>query len=479
MRHFILSVLLFCTTVAFAVSPSGTLPVMYISTKNHSAIDRYNPVEATLYITGHGGYADLGSAANPVPLTIRGRGNWTWSGFDKKPYKIVFAQGNGQKLLGMNKSKHWALLAGADDYLGFLKNTVGFMLSKHIGLPYTPHQVPVELVLNGSYEGLYFVTETIRIDNDRVNIHEQKDGETDPGLITGGWLVEIDNYWSDGNITFNEDNGQYVMVTPKSPEILSSAQRDYITSQLSELNAAIYNRGSQPLQDILDITDAAKFYLVQEIMEDCESYHGSCFLYKDRDSLSTVHTASADRSRLDRDKNSQLSTVKWHFGPVWDFGNAYDRHQERFIYDHPSFSQIWIEQLCNHQLFAERVQQLWYQYRQQGHSKVLQDIDDFVSLISSAAKKDAERWQNANVRTNPDMENKKSEFLSRMNWRLDWLRSVWGEGDSTPVPNAVEEVQSDAPDGSGTAKPRIVIREGKPVIIRDGKTYSLTGAQID
>jgi len=27
-------------------------------------------------------------------------------------------------------------------------------------------------MLNGDYKGLYFVTETIRIDNDRVNIHE-------------------------------------------------------------------------------------------------------------------------------------------------------------------------------------------------------------------------------------------------------------------------------------------------------------------
>jgi len=447
---------------ALAVSPSGTLPVMYITTKNHQPVSRDNAIDATLYVVGHGDYPALGDIDNQIPLTIKGRGNWTWSGFDKKPYKIVFAKNQGQKLLGMHKSKHWALLAGADDYLGFLKNTVGYFLSEHIGLPYTPQQVPVELVLNGSYEGLYFVTETIRIDNDRVNIYEQEDGETDPSLITGGWLVEIDNYWEDGNISFYEGNGQFVMVTPKAPEVLSSPQRDYITSQLLDLNDAIYNHGSRPLQDILDITDAAKFYLVQEIMEDCESYHGSCYLYKNRDSLSTFDFG--------------LSTVKWHFGPVWDFGNAYDRHQERFIYDGPTFSQIWIEQLCRNELFAERVQQLWHDYRQQGHSKVLADIDAFVSLISSAAKRDAERWQNTNVRTNGDMQNRKQDFLSRMNWRINWLYSQWGDGIASPV-TGIGQTLPDQP--SPTIRSQIIFSNGQLLIQRNGQRYTLTGVRLE
>ena len=446
-----------------AVSPSGTLPVMYITTKNSQAVSRDQTVDATLYVVGYGDYPSLGDAGNPIPLTIRGRGNWTWNGFDKKPYKIVFAKGYGQKLLGMKKSKHWALLAGADEYFGFFKNTAGYYLSEQTGLPYTPHQVPVELVLNGSYEGLYFVTETIRIDNDRVNIHEQDDGETDPNLITGGWLVEIDNYSSEGNITFNEDNGQYVMVTPKSPEVLSSVQRDYITAQLHDLNDAIYNHGSQPLQDLLDLTDAARFYLVQEIMEDCESYHGSCFLYKDRDSLSPV--------------THHLSPSKWHFGPVWDFGNAYNRNQERFIYDHPTFSQIWIEQLCHHDLFCERVQQLWYQYRQ-GHSSVLARLDAFASEISSAAKRDAQRWSGANAHTCDNVPKRKKEFISRMNQRLDWLYSQWGEGSSKPLPDdntGTPVAHTRTPD----SRSRIVMRDGQLLIIRQGKCYTLTGVLVE
>lgn len=464
MYRTILTILLFvCPSALSAVSPSGTLPVMYITTRNNLSVSRDQAVEATLYVTGHGAYPSLGSSSEQIPLTIRGRGNWTWNGFDKKPYKIVFAQGYGQKLLGMNKSKHWALLAGADEYFGFFKNTAGYYLSEQTGLPYTPHQVPVELVLNGSYEGLYFVTETIRIDNDRVNIREQEDGETDPNIITGGWLVEIDNYSTEGNITFHEDNGQYVMVTPQAPEVLSSVQRDYITGQLYDLNDAIYNHGSKPLQDLLDLTDAARFYLVQEIMEDCESYHGSCYLYKDRDSTDT---------------RGNKVVAKWHFGPVWDFGNAYNRGKERFIYDGPSFSQIWIEQLCRNELFSERVQQVWYQYRSQGHSSVLDRLDAFASEIASAAKRDAQRWNGANAHTCDNVSDRKKEFVDRMSRRIDWLYSQWGKGNSTPLPVDNSETAT-AETSFSSSRSRIVMCHGQLFIERNGKRYTLTGAPVE
>ena len=469
MRQFILSLLLLvCTTVAAAVLPSGTLPVMYITTKNQQPVtSREQTVDATLYVTAHGQYAALGTAANPLPITIRGRGNWTWTGFDKKPYKIVFPKGQGQKLLNMPKHRHWALLAEADDYLGFLKNTTGFSLSEHIGLPYTPRRVPVELVLNDEYQGLYFVTETIRIDKDRVNIYEQEDNETNPDLITGGWLIEIDNYETEGNIVLYEHNDYQdrIMVTPQAPEVLSTDQRTYLTAQLNMLNDAIYNIGSQQLEDIIDLTDAAKFYLVQEIMTNRESYHGSCYLYKDRDSLSTF--------------NSQLSTIKWHYGPVWDFGNSYDRMDETFVYFNPPWRpQVWIEQLCQNETFAQRVQQLWYQYRTQGHNKVLDDINTFVSTITQAAKRDAERWQGAqNFRDNSDMLGRKQEFLSRMNARLQWLYSQWGEGDPTPIQTDNESVVTDP---LHTAHPsRLLIVNGQLLIERDGKRYTLTGQLVE
>ena len=220
---FFLFFIAFCTAL-HAVSTSGSLPVLYIQTENNTPItSKEDYLNATYYLDAMGinGYESIGSAATPLTMEIKGRGNYTWRDFDKKPYRIKLS--DKQPLLGMTKSKHFALLAHADDSKGFMRNAIGFELARLIGMAWTPNAKPVELVLNGDYRGLYFLTETIRVDKDRVNIVEQDDEETDAQKITGGWLVEIDNYSEDPHITINEGGKHTMWLTYKTPEVLSSA----------------------------------------------------------------------------------------------------------------------------------------------------------------------------------------------------------------------------------------------------------------
>ena len=65
--------------------------------------------------------------------------------------------------------QHFALLAHADDNLGFMREPMGFWLSERLGLEWTPDMKPVEVVLNGDYIGLYFLVENIRVAKDRVS----------------------------------------------------------------------------------------------------------------------------------------------------------------------------------------------------------------------------------------------------------------------------------------------------------------------
>lgn len=433
--------------ILLALLPTGTLPVVYVNTQNHQSVDSKEvEVPATIYITASGDYAALGSQENQLDITIRGRGNYTWSGFDKKPYKVEFNV--GQRPFGLHRSRHWALLAAADDRLGFLKNTAGFYLSKIIGLPWTPDQVPVELVLNGDYKGLYFWTETVRVENHRVEITQQQDNESNPSLVSGGWLVEIDNYYAENNFELNENNGQHIMFTPHSPDTLSQTQRNYLAAQLQLLNDAIYG-SDEALSQCLDIRQAAAFYLVQEIMEDCESYHGSCFFYKDRqESL-------------------------WHFGPVWDFGNSYDRHRELFIYEQPSFAQYWIGNIAAHDTFQVALSHHWYAFRQTGLEQLKDSIADFVSVITKAAKQDAKRWKNTNVRTADNMAQKHAEYLGYLDWRMNWLYSVWGEGVPDPEP------QTGWQETNPITTPSKVLIGGKLFIQVNGKNYTIDGRQVN
>lgn len=452
--HLIAVLLCAMSIGAYAVNPTGTLPVVYMNTNSGNPItDKENYVPGTVYIDPLStGYTALGSSEAPLTAQLKGRGNWTWNGFAKKPYKIKFDA--KQKVLGLPKNKHWVLLAGADDCLGGLKNPAGFMLSHAIGLRWTPTIIPVELMLNGQYQGLYFLTEHVRIDKNRVNIQEQNDGCTASDSITGGWLVEIDNYWSENNIEFDEGNGQHIMVSLREPEILSTPQRQYLEQQIYAMNDVLYGHSEEQLVQLFDIREAAKYYLVQEIMEDCESYHGSCMLYKDRDSLGV--------------------TDPWKFGPVWDFGNAYNRHEERWIYDSPVFEQYWIGQLASWSVFQQALEEEWWVFRHQLKDLVRADILAFANRIEQAAKRDAEVWRGTeNYCDNSNFADVRDRFFRRFDWRTNWLYEQLGEG----IEPSAERIETSNERLEGDT--RKILRNGQLLIIRNDKTYTIQGQVIE
>ena len=429
---------------------SGTLPVVYLNTTNGVAItSKEEYITGSLYIDPlTTSYKALGSAESPISGQFKGRGNWTWNGFDKKPYRIKFDK--KQAVLGMPSNKHWCLMAGADDNLGYLKNLIGYKLSEALGLKWTPKYVPVELVMNGEYYGLYFLTEQVRVGANRVNVTEQDDYATDS--VSGGWLVEIDNYYEEGNVTVWEGNGQQVWITMKSPEILSSQQRSYIESQLNGLNDAIWGDSEAEVWKRLDLDEAVKYYLVQELMEDCESYHGSCYLYKDRE------------------RNGQ--SEKWFFGPVWDFGNAYNRGGETWIYDNPTWPQYWIGQLASWPEFQAKLREVWWVFYHEHQNDIRTQIDDLTALLAQAAKNDAARWNGTqNYCDNSNMTTKRNEFLNKFNWRTNWLYSRWGEGVQ-PIDESVKNERLEL-------RGRKILRDGKMYLIYEGRMYDVQGRMIE
>ncbi|MBQ3605655.1 MAG: CotH kinase family protein [Muribaculaceae bacterium] len=383
---------------------SGTLPVMYINTDGGVEITSTEDyVNATYYLDNMGieGIESIASPDSAFALQIRGRGNYTWRDFDKKPYRLKFDKKAAP--LGMNKSKHFALLAHADDQMAFLRNTVGFELSRRLGLKYTPAQQPLEVVLNGKYIGLYFLTETIRVAKDRVNIVEQPDTATDATTITGGWLVEIDNYDETEQVRITEGNGEVIRFTYKTPEILSSQQERYLRTQMIAANSAIYStdKSSETWEHYIDMDSLARFYIVQEVMDNAESFHGSCYLHKDQ------------------------GKTKWIFGPVWDFGNSYRRNNGFFIYQYPPFGQTWIGEIAKFPRFQQKVVEVWQQFKGNDYEGLDEYIDSFVNQIYSASQSNYIRWPQYG---NGDIEWAKDEFVKSLDNRIAWLVSQWGEG---------------------------------------------------
>ncbi len=298
----------------------------------------------------------------------------------------------------MTKSKHFVLLAHADDGLAFLRNTVGFELSRCLGLAWTPAQEPVEVVLNGDYIGLYMLTENIRVDDTRVNITEQSDEETDAEKITGGWLVEIDNYDDDPHIDVDG-----MTITYKSPEVLSTAQENYLTAQMQSISNYAYDdygSSSTEWETLIDKDDLVRFYIVQEILDNQEAFHGSCYIHKDIG-----------------------ASEKWHFGPVWDFGNAYQRGYDKFIYEDSQFGVELIDGLVLYDSFQASVLDIWADFYANSYASMTTFIDDFADQIEQAVSSDYSRWPQYGA---SDAGEKASDFKQRMSKKVAWLVGQWG-----------------------------------------------------
>ena len=450
-----------CATLRAAVSPSGTLPVLYIQTENNAPItSKEDYINATYYLDNKGlsDYQSIGSKAQPLNMEIRGRGNYTWRDFDKKPYRIKLA--DKQPLLGMTKSKHFALLAHADDNKGFMRNTIGFQLSKLIGITWTPTAKPLEVVLNGDYIGLYFLTETIRVDKDRVNIVEQEDEATDPMAITGGWLVEIDNYREDPQIIITE--GDYynteTAFTYKTPEVLSSAQEQFLKEEMERINTLVYgDKNSDELWKYLDMEALARFYIVQELTDNYESFHGSCYLYREMG-----------------------EGEKWYFGPVWDFGSAFNRDKSQYIFEGDVWHNHWIPEICKFPAFNTCLKTLWTNFYKGDFNQIYDYIVQQKDLIASAVQADYQRWPDYG---NNDFSNRVTKVTNRLRSYAQWLNeNNWAipEDNTGGDDDEEEDNTNDNPeieDDDLMLTDMLVWRNGKSVVYSVADVDSITFVQ--
>ena len=397
---------------------SGTLPVMFINTLDKEPVlSRTNYVDATYYIDPMGtpGIQPVGSPDKPMSMSIRGRGNSTWLNI-KRPYRIKL--NNKQSLLGIAPNKHYCLMTHAEDWHGFLHDEMGFEVSRRMGMPFTVDHKPLELVMNGTYLGLYFLTQKIRVASNCVDIIEQQDNATDPNEISGGWLIEISNYNEDNQVVFQEGGKHATMVTVHTPEKMSDAQYGYIKNFLEQTDALIYtsDKEDNSWEDRINVDSLACFYIVNEIVDDTEAFSGSCWMYKNRG-----------------------ETEKLIFGPVWDFGNSMERwnHEDQFYYL-PSFIYIskplvcfphWISEIAKFPHFQQVVRQHWVRFYQDNDENSLLDyIDRFTETISSAAQHDFIRWP---MQHGNQLSWRHSLYKDLLMKKLDFLNDEWG--DNVPL----------------------------------------------
>ncbi|MEN5194443.1 CotH kinase family protein [Sphingobacterium faecium] len=307
---------------------------------------------------------------------IKGRGNSTW-GLPKKPYALKLQDKSTGTFMGMKAHKRWVLLANHADKTS-LRNRVAFELGKKLGLAWTPDSRFVEVILNGKFLGNYLLTEQIKIDSKRVNIEEVDNKETDVNKITGGWLMEIDRYYSNGETRYFRPELSQLPIIVKEPEDANSAQMNYINTYFNTLEQLIYptlpkgtpyHKGNTPLAGIpdsaeygkyIDINSFINYWLVQELTENRDSrLPGSVYMYKGT--------------------NKKLS-----IGPLWDFDQTtftgssswlhYDYTPSANEYTALEYRSLYYSQLFKDPKFKSKAKERWKEI----YPTLLNDIPLFI-----------------------------------------------------------------------------------------------------
>lgn len=122
-------------------------------------------------------------------IGIEVRGSTTrW--FPKKQYAVEtrdhFGNDSTVSLLGFPPEEDWILYAPYSDK-SLMRNVLAYKLSNDLGR-YASRTRFCELVLNGSYEGVYVLMEKIKRDRNRVNISKLLPTDIAGDAVTGGYI---------------------------------------------------------------------------------------------------------------------------------------------------------------------------------------------------------------------------------------------------------------------------------------------------
>jgi hypothetical protein len=362
-----------------------------------------------LYVTGSFTLQDTtGAMLSAGALEVRGRGNTTWT-MPKKPYRLKLAASGS--LLGMPSSRHWVLLANYSDKT-LIRNATAFEFARMVNMEYAPRSQFVSLEFNGAYQGVYQLTEHVRIAPERVNVPEMKVSDTSATAITGGYLIEVDERRGE-EFCFNSTMTPMIFCL-SNPETLNdpawAKQRAYIQSFIRQVDQAIF--GPQFTDPTLgyaayiDVESAIGYYLVNELFKNVDgNLRLSTYLYKKRGGLLT-------------------------FGPVWDFdlaignvnyGNA-DRTDGWHVRTAP-----WFNRLFQDPVFANRVKTRWNQMATDGTlTRLVEYMRGRKSYLSVVQERNFEKWQILNIWVWPNRVVTGSydgEGLAMQNWLAD--RRAW------------------------------------------------------
>ncbi len=355
----------------------GLLPIINITLSDGKDVDdikRNKTTEMTISIDCTNA-PEYSSGLASVSGTIRGRGNSTWK-WDKKPYKIKLDE--KAEVLGLPANKDWILLANYADK-SLMRCTLAYTMGKVLdNFDWVPTQYPVDLFINGEYQGVYSIGEHMETGKNRVNITEQSEESAECGYLLEVGGADSD-YTTNGVDYFHADSDllNFITFNYPSPEDITDEQKEHIMSWVQKADDAIVAK--EGLEEYIDIDSFCDWIIIQELTNNTDSaFRRSCFLTKDVGGLLKM-------------------------GPIWDydlaFGNLvvdnshYDSWTIIGSYDEDAYVQAsWGNYLMKNESFRARLRERWFEVRDELLQTAMDCIDYYGEKIYPSQVENFQVW---------------------------------------------------------------------------------------
>lgn len=385
------------------------LPVLHIRPDSRITSDKVNYTDTYIEFydktptsTGTGWW----DSKTQGKIQMRRRGNSTWE-LPKKPFRMKFPEKISPIGFDHCCEKSWVLVANDMDK-SLLRNYIAFEYSrilfvKHQGyhdskaLKFTSIAQPINVYftgdykysdtgvtrhLDGEYFGVYQFSDQMNKCDGRIDVDKLTAADTDPAMITGGYIVEFDLHEG------NHYSSRGVKMTYKYPDEddYHKSQYEYITDFINKAESALYSSNykdpNNGWRKYFDEKTLADYIIIKELVGDMDGYT-STYLYKRR------------------------GVDKLFFGPIWDCDKGWDNDRRVPHYQYQPLTSLmiyagfwinsgmsydWYQRFWDDETFRAFVNNRWKEKKEELLAKTWEVLDEMPKKMAKAIDANFSVW---------------------------------------------------------------------------------------
>lgn len=298
-------------------------------------------------------------------ISIRGQSS---AGFAKKSYTLELRDDAGKNrnepLLGMPAENDWTLYASHNDK-SLMRNVIAYAAARRLG-GWAARTKYVELVLNGRYQGVYVLMETVKFDKGRV--------VADDSGLGGRYLAEMTLGWQARRKgAFFRTTAKQQAVVYRDPERkdLSTQEADYERRVIRGFERELYRGSRKAWRSRLHVAGGIDYILLEELFRNPDAFQASTFMVKGAGS-------------------------KLKLGPVWDFDIAMGNSTRANASKNSGWmtaKRVWASELLGDSTFKRGLKLRWRKLRAAALRRSLFDTASAsVGELGPAAQRNFRRW---------------------------------------------------------------------------------------